>query len=215
MKDDSCISCTTDHPFMRPCVHSRLDRALQETDPDWVVLCYGMNDGIYAPYSAERFRAYQQGILQAIQLVQKAGAKVIMMTPPPFDTASMKDAIFLEAGQENYSYLTPYVQYTEVLRRYSEWLLTLGTTVDGIVNIYEPLLEDIEQKRKVNSDDLSGDGIHPNPSGHWIIAKVLLNRLFNISLEEIPEYVEHPEQSELFKLVMERHRLLSSAWKHI
>jgi lysophospholipase L1-like esterase len=203
----------SDHPFIRPCVHSRLSRALKETSPEWVVIGYGMNDGIYAPFSSARVQAYQEGILEAVQLIQQTGAKVIIMTPPPFDPLSMKEGVFLGDGQENYSYLTPYAHYNEVLRRYSDWLLTLGTIADGIVNIYEPLLQDIEQKRQSNADYLSGDGIHPNSSGHWIIAKTLLSRLFNISLERIPEYVEYPEQSELFKLIMERHRLLSSAWK--
>ncbi|MBW7460494.1 hypothetical protein K0U00_41170, partial [Paenibacillus sepulcri] len=51
-----------DHPFPRPCIHDRLGRALQESRPDWVVLCYGMNDGIYYPFSEERFQAYRQGV---------------------------------------------------------------------------------------------------------------------------------------------------------
>jgi lysophospholipase L1-like esterase len=203
----------SDHPFIRPCVHSRLSRALKETRPEWVVIGYGMNDGIYAPFSSARFQVYQEGMLKAIQLIQRTGAKAIVMTPPPFDPVSMKETVFLEDGQENYSYLTPYAHYNEVLRRYSEWLLSLGTRVDSIVNIFEPLLQDIKQKRQLHTDYQSGDGIHPDASGHWIIAKALLSRLFNISLERIPEYVEYPEQSELFTLILERHRLLSSAWK--
>ena len=51
-----------DHPFPRPDVHERLDRALAKVKPDVVVACYGMNDGIYYPFSNERFKAYQDGI---------------------------------------------------------------------------------------------------------------------------------------------------------
>ena len=36
-----------DHPFPRPDVHERLDRALAKIKPDVVFACYGMNDGIY------------------------------------------------------------------------------------------------------------------------------------------------------------------------
>src|SRR3982751_2575490 len=32
-----------DHPYPRPDVHERLDRALAKTRPDVVVACYGMN----------------------------------------------------------------------------------------------------------------------------------------------------------------------------
>ncbi|SEB81439.1 GDSL-type esterase/lipase family protein [Paenibacillus sp. GP183] len=203
----------SDHPFPRPCIHNRLLRALQESKPEWVVICYGMNDGIYYPYSDERFQAYQEGILRAIQIIQNNGAKAIVMTPPPFDPGSINEDVLQPEGREAYSYLKPYVHYNEVLRRYSDWLLTLNSIADGIVNIYDPLLQDREQKRKSNPAYLSGDGIHPNASGHWLIAKSLLDHLFNISLEQIPEYVEHPEQSEIFALVLERHLLLSSAWK--
>ncbi len=47
-----------DHPFPRPDVHERLDRALAAAKADLVVACYGMNDGIYYPFSEERFAAY-------------------------------------------------------------------------------------------------------------------------------------------------------------
>jgi lysophospholipase L1-like esterase/pimeloyl-ACP methyl ester carboxylesterase len=201
------------HPFPRPCIHNRLTRALQESNPEWVVICYGMNDGIYYPYSDERFQAYQEGILRAIQIIQNTGAKAIIMTPPPFDSRSINGAVLLPEGKKAYSYLEPYAHYNEVLRKYAEWLLTLNSIADGIVNIFDPLMQDIEQKRKSKPDYLSGDGIHPNALGHWVIAKSLLDSLFNISLERIPEYVEQPEQSDIFPLVLERHLLLSSAWK--
>src|SRR4051794_27319162 len=45
--------------FPRPDVHERLDRILEQTKPDLVVACYGMNDGIYHPFSEDRFRKYQ------------------------------------------------------------------------------------------------------------------------------------------------------------
>src|SRR5947207_14825982 len=38
-----------DHPYPRPNIHDRALRALELTKPDIVVICYGMNDGIYSP----------------------------------------------------------------------------------------------------------------------------------------------------------------------
>ena len=52
-----------------------LDRVLARTKPDVVVLCYGMNDGIYYPFSEERFKKYQDGMTDVIDRVTKAGAK--------------------------------------------------------------------------------------------------------------------------------------------
>ena len=50
-----------DHPFPRPDVHERIDRALAKIKPDVVFACYGMNDGVYYPFSDERFAAYKKG----------------------------------------------------------------------------------------------------------------------------------------------------------
>lgn len=202
-----------DHPFPRPCIHDRLARALQESKPDWVVVGYGMNDGIYAPYSTERFQAYQNGILSAVRMIHQYGAKAIVMTPPPFDPKSMSHDALLPDGQENYSYKEPYAHYNDVIRSYANWLLTLDSTVDAVVNIYEPLLQYRVQAREKNPGYRSGDGIHPNADGHWVIAKTLLKRLFQIPVEQMPDFVEQPDKSQLFQLILQRQQVLSSAWK--
>ena len=74
-----------DHPFPRPDVHERLDRALAKVRPDVVVACYGMNDGIYYPFGEDRFKAYQNGVNRLIEKVHATGAKLILLAPPPFD----------------------------------------------------------------------------------------------------------------------------------
>src|SRR5262245_7519055 len=69
-----------EHPWPRPDLHERLERVLAKTKPDLVVVCYGMNDGIYYPFSAERFEKYQQSIRWVIEQVKRSGAKVVLMT---------------------------------------------------------------------------------------------------------------------------------------
>jgi hypothetical protein len=41
--------------FPRPDLHERLARVLAQTKPDFIIACYGMNDGIYYPFGEERF----------------------------------------------------------------------------------------------------------------------------------------------------------------
>ncbi|WP_138752586.1 SGNH/GDSL hydrolase family protein [Paenibacillus sinopodophylli] len=201
-----------DHPFPRPCVHDRLDRALAESKPDWVVLCYGMNDGIYYPFSEERFAAYKQGIESVIQKIKKAGAKTILMTPPPFDPESYA-APTQPAGKGSYSFNAPFEHYEDVLKQYAKWILSLENKVDAVVSIHEPLLELWSQRREHDAGYRTGDGIHPSAEGHWVIAKELLKTLFHVTLEQAPQYVLQPEGSSLFDSVLEKHLLLSSAWK--
>ncbi len=40
--------------FPRPDLHERLQRVLEQTKPELVVACYGMNDGIYYPLGDDR-----------------------------------------------------------------------------------------------------------------------------------------------------------------
>lgn len=204
-----------DHPFPRPCVHDRIERALLVSKPDWVVLGYGMNDGIYSPFSEERFRAYQNGLLEAIRLVRSSGAKAIIMTPPPFDASAIRRETLLADGHDvkAYSYLTPYEHYNDVLRTYTRWLLWQDGLADEVVNIYDPLLQAREQTRMNNPGYRSGDGIHPLADGHWLIAEALLRHLFQMNDKTIPLFVDQPESSPFFQLVWQRQKVLSAAWK--
>lgn len=204
-----------DHPFPRPCVHERIERALMACQPDWVVLGYGMNDGIYSPFSEERFRAYQNGLLEAIRLVCSSGAKAIVMTSPPFDSSVIRPANLLADGYDvkAYSYLTPFEHYNDVLRSYARWLLSLDGTAAEVVNIYDPLLQAREQARLNDPDYRSGDGIHPLADGHWLIAEMLFRHLFQMNCEVRPLFVDQPESSPFFQLVLQRQTVLSAAWK--
>src|SRR5688500_5696033 len=71
--------------FPRPDLHERLARVLEKTKPDTVIACYGMNDGIYLPFSAERFGAFTNGIARLRERVTNASARIIHVTPPTFD----------------------------------------------------------------------------------------------------------------------------------
>lgn len=203
-----------DHPFKRPCVHERIDRALSESKPDWVVVCYGINDGIYYPFSEQRFNAYKIGIINIINKIRNIGAEIILMTPPPFDGKSMINTTLLPDNAEKFSYMEPFRDYDNVMEVYSNWILNeMKKEVDRVVDIRTPIKHYIETKRSTNPDYISGDGIHPNAQGHWIMTKALIKALFNISLEQEPYYIMNPQASPVFTLLMERFLLLSSAWK--
>ncbi|MBM7564817.1 SGNH/GDSL hydrolase family protein [Paenibacillus sacheonensis] len=176
-----------DHPFPRPCVLNRVRQALEQSKPDWVVACYGMNDGIYYPFSNERFDAYKQGMLKLIETIGSYGAKVIVMTPPPFDSRSISSDKLLPDGKENYSYMEPYQDYTSVLRQYGTWIKAeLVGAVDQVVDVYAPLSAFIAERRNQQPDFVYGDGIHPDGEGHGVMAKTLLEELFDCSFEDRP-----------------------------
>ena len=61
--------------FPRPVLHERLNRVLEKTKPDLIVACYGMNDGIYHPFSEARFERFKEGMRFLRAHCQKAVSK--------------------------------------------------------------------------------------------------------------------------------------------
>jgi len=203
-----------DHPWPRPCVHTRIDRALALSKPDWVIVCYGMNDGIYYPFGEARFSDYVKGVRELIAKIKAVGAKSIVMTPPPFDVRSRKGPVAPE-GLAAYSYKTPYERYNDVLGQYAGWIMSLDGRVDRVVDIYSPMQKYYDEQHDANPTYSSGDGIHPRADGHWIIAETLLKRVKAPNVEK-PPYVEEAGSSEIFSKVRARREKLDAAWrKHV
>jgi lysophospholipase L1-like esterase len=196
-----------DHPFPRPDVHERLDRALEKVKPDVVVACYGMNDGIYHPFSEERFRAYQAGVNRLIAKVHAAGAKLVLMTPPPFDPVPLRDTGKLKpAGEEKYAYFAIYENYDDVLARYGRWILEQKDRVEMVIDLHAPLAAYVNKKNLKRDAEftLSPDGIHPNAEGHRLLGETILRAWGAAASTEPPP--------ELLKLVNQRAALLHDAW---
>lgn len=175
------------HPGQRPCVLNWIDSVLAEK-PDWVVACYGINDAIYHPFNEKRFEAYQSGIATLIRKCDDAGARLILLTPPPFASAgpplpanldaASREAFLVRANAEaeaeavkdprKFGYRTAYPYYDHVLARYCQWLLTLdGKDGVSVVDIRTPMLARIKETH-------GGDAIHPNGTGHAIMAGTFL-----------------------------------------
>lgn len=194
------------HPFPRPDVHERLDRALAKTKPDVVVACYGMNDGIYHPRSEKRLAAYQKGVNRLIEKSTKAGAKVILMTPPPFDSLPLKAKGKLKPlGEKSYAYFAMYENYDEVLAQYSDWVRKQNERVEMVIDLRSPLVEQLAAARKENpAFTFAPDGIHPNKAGHRVMAEAILNAWgISSSMQPAPELLAAIEQ---------KNTLLHYAW---
>ena len=168
-----------DHPFPRPDVHERLHRALDKVSPDLVVACYGMNDGIYYPFSKDRFAGYQRGLSQLIDKVHASGAKLILLTPPPFDPLPMgKQGKLLPDGAEKYAWFAIYEKYDQVIKRYADHVLTLFEPVEMVIDINSPILDYTLERRKSDPDfAMSNDGVHIDDTGHRIMADTILRAL--------------------------------------
>lgn len=151
--------------FPRPDVHERLQRVLDKLKPDLVVACYGMNCGIYLPFADERFVKYQEGIRKLRTAAEKAGAKVIHLTPPTYDPQPLKGG-----GSK---------EYNGALDRYSEWLLSQRASGWTVIDIHGPMNAHLTARRKQNPKFvLAGDGVHAGSTGHWLMAQAIIDAIF-------------------------------------
>lgn len=208
----SCLSEPT-HPFPRPCLLERLDRALEMVKPDLVVACYGMNDGIYHPQSEERFSAYKKGINTLIAKVNSLNAQLILMTPPTFDAQPISDKL-ADSTATTYGYQTPYSAYDQVLSDYAQWLLSLEQEFITVVDIHYLMSKTLEDQRKTDTSfSLAGDGIHPSEFGHYLMAATL-KKAFGIMETPLLSNEQFLKDSGdiLFQKIHERRTLISEAW---
>ena len=195
-----------DHPFPRPNVHERLARALEKTKPDVVVACYGMNDGIYYPFSQDRFEKYQQGMRELSRVVKKSGARLVLLTPPAFDPLPLKITNkLLPAGAEKYAWFAIYEGYDDVIKKYADWLASQQQLADLVLDVYTPLVAYTVQKRTQDPMFvMSSDGVHVNVEGHRVIARGVVEGLglkWDATLDE-----------ELIASLQSRRAVMHAAW---
>jgi lysophospholipase L1-like esterase len=192
--------------FPRPDLHERLQRVLDQSKPDLVFACYGMNDGIYMPFDEDRFQKFKDGILWLHNEVVKSGADIIHITPPFFDE--------LRGGDPGYA---------AVLDRYAKWLLGLRHSAGyKVIDVHFPMKKYLDAHRRVDAKfnldgfALTTDGVHPGELGHWIMAREILLYLGCAEVAMSPGIEQAlsgtPNAAKLLKLITDRQNLLRDAW---
>jgi lysophospholipase L1-like esterase len=202
--------------FPRPDLHERLDRVLEQTKPDLIVACYGMNDGIYYPFSPERFAKYQEGMAFLREHASARGVKVLHLTPPVFDALPIK-ARTLPAGLDEYR--QPFEGYDDVLQRYSDWLLAQRAKGWDVVDIHGPMRRSLDDARQRDPKfRLADDGVHIDATGHWLICRLLLDHWKAVTPEiALAATVEQaldgaPKGRETLTLIRQKQAILKDSW---
>lgn len=187
--------------FPRPDLHERLARVLAATKPDLVFASYGMNDGIYLPFDEQRFQKFKEGIAWLHYEVEKAGAKIIHLTPPVFDEKY--------GGRPGYA---------GVLDRYATWLVQQRNAAKWeVVDIHFPMKKFLmDQRASDTSFAFARDGVHPDALGHWVMAKQILLYLGEkhaANFERIEDVVTvHKNGVDILRLVSQRQQMMKDAW---
>lgn len=192
--------------FPRPDLHERLARVLQETKPDLVFACYGINDGIYMPFDSTRFKKFKEGIFWLHDEIKKTGAEIIHLTPPDYDELRGKSK-----------------GYSTVMDIYTDWILSLRQSLQWqVIDIHYPMKKYLEAHRQADAKfgldafALADDGVHPGETGHWMMAREILVYLGFKELGKtagiLKALSESADPLKLVKLVTDRQVLLRDAW---
>lgn len=162
-----------DHDPPRPDAHERFSRDITPLKPDVLVSCFGMNDGNYHPFSEELFAKYKAGVKRlAKRAAEQAKATLVIMTPPPFDAYRKRTS---DPDASHWGYKYAFIGYDDVLERYSRWLSTLRKNGFVVADVHSAMNRHLAERRQEKvSFYLSGDGVHPNATGHWLMAQTLL-----------------------------------------
>lgn len=183
--------------FPRPCLHERLGRALETVKPKLVVTCYGMNDGIYLPYSDDRMRAFRDGIARMVERCNAAGAQVVLVTPPVFDNRG--------SGSD----------YDSVLAKFAEWEVSDPPQgVIAVADLHTLMADALAQRQKKDPRfHFAKDGVHPNELGHLVMALSILKELKVETPSETPEDLLPVIKADpLFALVRKHRAGRSAGW---
>lgn len=179
--------------FPRPCLHERLNRILSMYEPQLILACYGMNDGLMMPFDEARFQAYQIGCSRLKAAADSAKSKIVFITPPVFQGDADKKA-----------------EYDAVLDKYAEWLISQKNSGWRVIDIRPGLRSRIAEAKTKNPGFLySGDGVHPCSLGHHMIAQEVINGLVSeLGLDHKVMEKEHRPTSETLK----KHEDIRNEW---
>lgn len=187
--------------FPRPWIGDRLDRTLAATQPDLFFVCYGMNDGSSLPESAEGLRRFQEAITTLRRTALSSGVeRIVLCTPPIHDPAPPSDPA-----------MNPHARN---LVSYRDWLLTKRADGWEVVDIHGPMRRDLDAARAIQpAARFQPDGVHPDRTGHWIMAREILNQYFGTSLEGTTPPQPFPTNGDAIRgLVQQRQQVLYASW---
>jgi lysophospholipase L1-like esterase len=155
----------------------RFDQDVAVHRPDYVTVLLGMNDGRYEDFSDETFAAYQSSMRQLMDRIESIGAEAIVLSPTMFDHAVAQRRRDDPSWRFRDKQHSPH--YNALMAFFGGWCLDEARRRQlPFVNLWAPLNTYTIQARRGDPDfTLIADAIHPQASGHVVMAFEILSQL--------------------------------------
>jgi lysophospholipase L1-like esterase len=154
---------------------ARLNTDVFPFKPTVMTTCYGMNDGHYGPINddtANQYRTAQTGIVEALK---KNGVRVIVL-----GSSKCVDSFYYHRDQPGGA-----AAQAEI---YNKTLGALGdidkdiAAKEGVIyaDMFDITMDTMKKAKAAFGEDyqiFGGDGVHPDPNGHLVMAYVFLKAL--------------------------------------
>lgn len=148
----------------------RMERDVLALHPTVVTTCYGMNDGGYGPFDPNRGKLYRDTEKAIVQGLRKAGVRLIVLGSP----GCVDSKTFRGGGQAAEVYNATLAKLGDLGREVATEEQVVFADVHGI-------MMDVmaKSKAKYGADYAfaGGDGVHPGPNGHLVMAYAFLKAL--------------------------------------
>ena len=154
---------------------SRLERDVLGREPAVVVLMVGTNDRLNSGGFVDA-ESYRKNVETLVDRIQKGGAKVLLVTPPP----CIPELLFTRHDPQKFADQSPVERMAEV----GELLIEISTQHDvPLVDFHQHLIEheiaDAQKSSVIRNVANSGskDGVHLTPQGYHLLAELIAKKL--------------------------------------
>jgi lysophospholipase L1-like esterase len=139
-----------------------LARDVLPLKPTFVTVKFGMNDHAYQAFRPDIFRAYARSQAEIAKVLKENGARIAFLTPQPIEDKRAdpdKDA------------------RNQSLRKFADGLKEVAAKEDAaFVDQFDPYMGIMLHARESSPTAVigGGDAVHPGPTGHTVMAWIIL-----------------------------------------
>ena len=133
--------------------------------------CYGMNDGGYGPLTPDRAQKYRDGTRAIVDTFKKSGVRFIVVgSPGAVDAKTFRP----DKPDDDKVYNQTLAQLRDIAREVA------GEQGVAFADVHAVMLDVMTAAKAKYGEDYpvaGGDGVHPGPNGHLVMAYAFLKAL--------------------------------------